>query len=167
MPTAWQIIGGSLRPIEPDPKANSDSNSVRVISKGDQIEGFQVGIEAVGGLRPSTDGGTCSHNEVNLKLLRMTLVTNPPVETKPLEAAADFVFVGALSADLFSAGDANIVHVHVQQTTGSGRRENLYADSAGFGTGNQLVFKGTPTAFTRSNHDIEPAPPAEFFEHGG
>jgi hypothetical protein len=44
---------------------------------------------------------------------------------------------------------------------------NLYADSAGFGVGNQLVIKGTPVAFTHSNRRIDPAPPAEFFEHGG
>lgn len=164
---AWQVFGGSSPPFEAGPNSNSDSNTANVESRDDEIKGFQVGIVAFGGLRLNSDGGTCSYNEVNLKLLRMTIATRPPVATKPPEAAADFVFVGAQSAGPFSAGDANIVHVHMQQSTGSGRRENLYADSAGFGTGNQLVFKGTTVAFTRNNRRIDPAPPAEFFEHGG
>jgi hypothetical protein len=69
--------------------------------------------------------------------------------------------------ELFSAGDGNIVHARIQPTQGSGGRGNLYADSQGFGTGNQLIFVGTRDQFMRSNEDIVPAPFAEFFEHGG
>jgi hypothetical protein len=65
------------------------------------------------------------------------------------------------------AGNVNTVHVLVQPTTGSGPRANVYADGAGLGTGNRLVFVGSLAAFTDSNHHIDPAPLAAFFEYGG
>ena len=43
--------------------------------------------------------------------------------------AADFVLVGARSLGLFSAGDRNVGRVDVQETTGTGPRANVYADS--------------------------------------
>ena len=57
------------------------------------------------------------------------------------------MFVGAQSGGLFPAGNRNTVQVDVQETTGSGLRENLYADSMGFGNGNQIG----------SNRNINPA----------
>jgi hypothetical protein len=38
-----------------------------------------------------------------------------------------------------------------------------FTPTACFGTGNQLVFVGTLAAFTASNPNIDPAPPAQFF----
>jgi hypothetical protein len=108
----------------------------------------------------STDGGTSSSNEVELDLLDLTLRTPQGTET------ADFLFAGALAFGQFSAGDENTVRVLVRKTTGSGRRGNLYAHSAGFGTGNRLIFDGSLAAFIQNNESIDPAPPAEFFEHG-
>jgi hypothetical protein len=74
--------------------------------------------------------------------------------------------MGALSFVAEEAGDGSIVHVLVQETTGSGPRKNVYAN-ADLGTGNRLVFVGSPAAFTRSNRKIIPAPPDGFFEYGG
>jgi hypothetical protein len=150
----WQIIGGSSSPFGGD--ANTDSNSAIVESNGDQIEKFLVGIAAVGGRR-LPDGGTCSHNTVDLTLNRMKLAT------RRQGTAADFMFVGAQSGGLFPAGDGNTVKVDVRDTTGSGPRKNLYDDGAAFGAGNQLDFVGTLADFNDSNQNINPAPPAEFF----
>jgi hypothetical protein len=63
---------------------------------------------------------------------------------------------------LFSAGDRNVGRVDVQETTGSGPRANVYADSV-LRDRDQLVFVGTLAAFTASNPDIDPGPPAQFF----
>lgn len=41
-------------------------------------------------------------------------------------------------------------------------RANVYADSVGFGPGNELVFVGTLAAFIASNPNIDLAPPAQF-----
>jgi hypothetical protein len=154
---AWQIVGGSTPPFPAGPNSNSDSNTASANSKKDQIADFEDGIVAIGGRRLSIDNGSCSGNRVNLKLTQMKLATSPQ------EVAADFVFVGALSLGPFSAGDANIVCVHVEEATGSGPRNNLYADSQGSGTGNQLRVKGSPSAFAQSNPGIDPAPPNQFF----
>jgi hypothetical protein len=153
---AWQIIGGSPPPF---PGTGASSNTATADSSGDRIEDFQVGILAIGGRRFSTDGGTCSHNEVRLKLDHLRLQTQG-------SDAADFLFAGALSGGLFSAGDENTMRVSVVQTTGSGPRKNIYVDSAGFGSGNRLLFQGAYAAFIHTNQMIDPAPPAEFFEHG-
>ena len=133
----------------------TDSNSAIVESKDDQIESFQVGIAAVGGRR-LPDGGTCSHNKAELNLNRMKLATKPHRDSSRFRCswAPNPVW-------LFPAGDGNIVHVHVQETTGSGPRENLYADGAGFGTGNQLVFVGTlATSTTAIKTSTPPLPPS-------
>jgi hypothetical protein len=149
---AWQITGGSSSPFGGN--ANTDSNSAIVDSNDDQIVNFLVGISAVGGRR-LPDGGTCSHNRAELTLTRMELATKP--------SGTDFMFVGAQSGGLLPAGDGNTVKVDVRQTTGSGPRENLYANSMGGGTGNRLDFVGTLADFNNSNHNIDPAPTAEFF----
>jgi hypothetical protein len=138
---AWQIVGGSSSPVGGN--ANTDSNSASVQSKGDQIDNFQVGIVAVGGRRLDNTGGTCSGNKVNLTLTGMKLATNG---TRP----ADFEFVGARSSGEFPAGDNNAVVVDVLAGTNSDPLFHIYLHDAGFGTGNQLVFKGgTLAAFTQ------------------
>ena len=159
---AWEIVGGSSPPpsVVAGLNSNSDSNSARAESRNDKIKDFRVGIMAIGGRRLSRGGGTCSHNEVKLDLAKLTLATKPP--PPPAAAAADFDFEGARSLGSFSPGVGNVVHARVQQTTGSGRRDNHYADGP---TGNQLVFVGTRRAFMRSN-SIDPDPRAAFFEHG-
>jgi hypothetical protein len=94
----------------------------------------------------------------------MTLATEPA----PPMTAADFEFTGARSLDGTSRpGNANIVHVLIQETTGSGSRANKYADSVGGGSMNKLVVVGSPTAFTDSNHNIIPRPDDRFFEYSG
>lgn len=137
---AWQIVGGSSSPFGGN--ANTDSNSATVESKGDQIENFQVGIVAIGGRRLLA-GGTCSHNEVKLELVNMALATKPPGTAK------DFVFEGARSLGPFPAGSNNTVVVEVLAGTSPNRLFRIDVHDAGFGTGNQLVFKGTLAAFTQ------------------
>jgi hypothetical protein len=81
--------------------------------------------------------------------------------TTDAEAAADFVLVGALSFGPFPAGDENIVQVRVLRTTGGGPRGNLYADSMGFGTGNQLVLWAHVTRYsTGIPRSTPPLPPS-------
>jgi hypothetical protein len=160
---AWQIIGGSSSPVAGS--ASTDSNSASVESRDDQITGFEVGIVAVGGRR-LPGGGTCSNNKARLELLHMTLATKPP---PPPEKAKDFDCEGARSIVAPSivaplAGNANIVHVLVQKTTGSGPRDNRYASG---GDDNKLVFVGSPRAFTDSNPTINLAPADGFFEYVG
>jgi hypothetical protein len=153
---AWQIIGGSGPPpsVAAGPNFHSDSNSARAKSRNDQIKEFPVGIVAIGGQR--TTSGTCSHNDVKLDLVNMTLATKPPPPPPPA-AARDFEFEGARSFGAFPPGNGNIVHARIQNTTGSGPRNNNYADG---GTGNQLVFVAhvarSPAAIPPSTPPLAP-----------
>jgi hypothetical protein len=153
---AWQIVGGGSAP-PPINGAGASSNSADIDSTDDKIHEFQLGLVALGGRRFTAEAGPCSANEVELQLIDLTLSTEGP-------EAADFVLAGALSTGPFAAGDENTVKVLGQHSTGSGMRGNLYADSVGFGTGNQLIFRGSPAAFEQSNNAIDPPPPAELFE---
>ena len=137
---AWQIFGGSSSPFGGN--ADTESNSVSVQSKDDQIENFQVGIVAIGGRRLPASG-TCSNNEVKLELVNMTLATEPPGTAK------DFVFEGARSFGPFPAGDNNTVVVDVLAGATPDPLFRIDIHDAGFGTVNQLVFKGTLAAFTQ------------------
>ena len=141
---AWHIVGGSSWPLGEN--AKTDSNSAIVESTNDQIENFKVGIMAVGGRLLSLNHGTCSKNKVNLTLTGMKLATNPGPN------AADFVFIGAQSDGLFPAGANNAVVVEVLAGTppATVMLFRIEVHDAGFGTGNQLVFKGgTLAAFTQ------------------
>jgi hypothetical protein len=140
---AWHIIGGSTPLFPAGPDSNSDTNTAKVELTDDQIEKFQVGIVAVGGRRVSSDHGTCSNNIVNLKLTRMKAATNPN------PAATDFEFKGAQSFGALPAGDNNAVVVDVFAGTIPDRLFHIVVDDAGFGTGNQLAFKGKLAGFTQ------------------
>ena len=136
----WQIIGGSSSPV--GGSANTNSNSASVQSEEDQIEKFRVGILAIGGRRlPGV--GTCSNNTVNLTLTGMKPATNP------LRGATDFEFEGARSIGALPAGHNNAVVVKVLAGTPPNPLFSVDVHDAGFGTGNQLVFKGTLAAFTQ------------------
>jgi hypothetical protein len=138
---AWHIVGGSSWPFGGN--ATTNSNSASIQSTNDQIENFQVGIKAVGGRRFSINHGTCSDNTVNLKLTGMKPATNPGTP-----AEEDFVFIGAQSGGLFRAGANNTVAVEV--LAGTDPLFQIDVHDGGFGTGNQLVFKGgTLAAFTQ------------------
>jgi hypothetical protein len=140
---AWQIVGGSTPPFEAAPNSNSDSNTADVESTDDQIENFRVGILAVGGRRLNSNHGTCSNNSINLKLTRMKPAPNPP------RAASDFVFEAARSFGPFRVGRNNAVVVEVLAGTTLDRLFHIDVHDAGFGTENQLAFKGTLAAFTQ------------------
>jgi hypothetical protein len=70
-----------------------------------------------------------------------------------------------------SSGDDNTAHVLLVQATGSGARANRYAHSSipltgSPGIGNRLEIVGNANAFDRTNQNIVPPPPAEFFTGG-
>ena len=153
----WNLLGGSGSPAFPT--APSTANALRLHSKDDTIDGFFVGIMARGGQRFFEASGPSSSNRIDMRLigLRIRTVEDP--------FASDLALYGALSAvDGVSPGDDNVVRVLVRQSDGSGPRFNDYADSIGGGSGNRLEIVGSPRAFARTNTDIDPAPPAEFFE---
>jgi hypothetical protein len=86
--------------------------------------------------------------------------------TTDAEAAADFVLVGALSFGPFPAGDENIVQVRTADDRRRSPREPLRRQH-GLRDRKPARFVGTRDALLRSNPKIDPAPPAEFFEHVG
>jgi hypothetical protein len=60
---------------------------------------------------------------------------------------------------LFSAGDRNVGRVGLQETTGTGPRANVYADSVGLRDREPACLCGTLAAFTASNPNIDPPLP--------
>jgi hypothetical protein len=163
----WTVSGASTVPI-PLPAGATSSNTVRIRSVGDRIENVQIGIVAEGGRRFTTASAPSSGNVAELRLLGLTLDTQP-VAGFP---ATDLVLSGARAAGAFTPGDDNTLTIDIHHSTGSGLRDNVYANSLGgdptnLGVGNRLIFHGSPTAFERSNTALEPPPPAEFFTGGG
>ena len=164
----WTIVGGSSPPNPAIGTTGASSNTVRIGSTGDRIDGAPVGIQAFGGQRIGTEFGPSSDNRVQLVIAGLTLRT-----VAADEPASDFVLAGAASFCFCESserpGDRNVVRVSLRDSTGSGPRDNVYENVLGptlprnFGTGNRLEFAGTPAAFAASNHDIDPAPDARFF----
>jgi hypothetical protein len=165
----WTIVGGSSPPNPAIGTAGASSNVVRIGSTGDRIDGAPVGIRAFGGQRLGTEFGPSSDNRVELVIAGLALRT-----VAADGPASDLVLAGAASmcaceSPEFRAGDRNVVRVSLRDSTGSGPRDNVYANVLGptppgnLGAGNRLAFAGTPAAFAASNHDIDPAPDASFF----
>lgn len=160
-PTAigWTLSGGSTAPIPGFVSEASTSNSLQMQSNDDAIEGFATGVSAVGGLRSTATGGLISLNSLDLNFHGLQLATT----------TADLQLFGARSlVDGVSPGDGNTLRMLLRQATGSGPRANLYADSASpsmtnLGAGNELEVTGNERAFVRSNDDVDPIPPSEFF----
>jgi hypothetical protein len=157
-PQGWNLQGGTSAPIPGLASQASTSNTLRVHSRDDRIEGFANGIFATGATRSNPLSEPSSSNGIDLTLQGLRLQT----------AAADLTLFGATTfVEGVSAGDDNGVRVVMRQSTGSGARANVYANSAGdLGTGNRLEFAGSATAFAQTNEAIDPAPPAEFFTSG-
>jgi len=158
----WVINGGSSAPFALVAPGTS-FNVIRVESDGDRIEGFPVGIFAIGGKRQTASSGPCSNNRTEVRL------RDTRIQTEGL-GARDFRLNAATTGlSGLPAGDGNMLTLRASGVTGSGPRANVYADTSGpvlpeaFGFGNRLEIIGTPWAFERLNHDIVPTPPADFF----
>jgi len=155
----WSLIGGGTAPIPGLASKASTFNSLDLHSNDDTIDGFTTGVSATGGYRPNALSESSSSNGIDLDVHGLTLQ----------RTAADFLLFGARSlVDDVSPGDENTLRMLLRKATGSGPRANQYADSwapsgVGLGIGNELRITGTEKAFVRSNDDVDPIPPAEFF----
>ena len=162
----WQINGGSSAAIEMGP-AETNSNTVRVISVDDRIRGFGVGIYGIAGRRFYLSQGTSSGNLVTMRLLGLQ------IQTPRLPWAADLFLNAArpeIEWDPFKAGDNNTLRVVMRRSEGSGARANLYTIAGDGpmkeeyeGDNNRLEFVGTAAGFAQTNEGFDPAPPAGFF----
>jgi hypothetical protein len=160
--TGWQLLGGADSPSLATLSAASTSNSLRIHSKNDTIEGFAVGIVAIGGRRILVPSGPISSNSVEMNLFGTRVVTT----TADLRLSGARSLVPGVFPD-----EGNTLHVVVHQASGSGPRANVYVDSAtvppgSVGPGNRLEIVGNANAFDRTNENFIPAPAAEFFTGG-
>ena len=171
-PNAWSTVGGSSPPPFFPSGPGASSNHVRVDSTGDQIEKTVLGIMAIASRHFGTQFGPNFDNHVLLNVRGLTLSTIAAGDAHP----ADLVLAGAASMALapdsppeFLPGDRNVVSMLLWHSSGSGRRENGYANVSGprlpwnLGVGNRLEFFGSAMAFATSNSQIDPAPPDKFF----
>ena len=164
-PVGWGILGGSSAPHEPLTEG-AESNSVRIEAHDDRIEGYRIGINAAGGRQIAGMPGTVKHNRSELLLSGLRIKTVG-------DGAADLVLHGALletepgaSAAALNSAEDNMLQVTLQDSTGSGRRENVYADRwppefAAVGAvqhSDRLEFTGTRALFLESNTAFDPAP---------
>jgi hypothetical protein len=183
----WNLTGGSGAPI-PMPLPETARNTLIVRSLDDRIDGFSTAVLATGGRRffGASLNAAPKDNYIDLQLTGTTISTpvctvttsGPEQNTSgiPLVRDAvigDFRLAGAWTdKEGIDAGNGNRVRVELRNVTASGARDNLYANAAdAFGSlparlqgkGNRLEIVGDPAAFARTNHRIDPIPPAEFF----
>jgi hypothetical protein len=157
--TGWQLLGGADSPSLATLSGASTFNSLRIHSKNDRIEGFAVGIAAIGGRRILVPSGPISSNSVEMNLLGTRVVTT----TADLRLSGARSFVPGVFPD-----EGNTLHVVVHQASGSGPRANVYGDAfplapGSLGAGNRLEIVGNANAFNQTNDNFIPPPPAEFF----
>jgi hypothetical protein len=175
-PAGWQIIGGSVSPHLLTTEG-AESNSVRVESRDDRVEGYRIGILASAGRLVSGMPGVVKRNRGELLLSRLTIRTVG-------DGATDLSLHGALTDDnrgvpaepatrpaATTRAEDNVLRVSIQGSTGSGHRKNVYAhvspdDFAATATGqhsNRLDFTGSRAQFLDSNAAFDPAPDARHF----
>lgn len=155
----WRLYGGSTVPIAGLPTQTTTNNSVQVHSVDDLIQVFQTAISASGGLRLSAVAGEVSSNSVILDLFGTQLQST--------EADLELRGTSASVQGTWTDFD-NSVRVNARSVTGSGVRQNVYANARGpaatiFGAGNRLEIVGALAAFISTNSQILPPPPAQFF----
>lgn len=157
----WQIYGGSGVPI-PLPAPSTQSNTTQLSSTNDRIEGFSLAVLGIAGVRHTNLQGPSNDNRVDLRLRGLV------VQTPDQADAADFELYGAWSPPGVAPGTGNAVRVLARGTTGSGYRQNVYADTFPDDpdAGNRLEFIGNAQAFDETNAGIDPAPSGEFFAAG-
>jgi hypothetical protein len=158
---AWRLLGGGSAPLA-IASAATVSSGLSMDSRDDRVEAPSIGIFAIGGRRLRTIDGPASNNTVNLHIRGLTL------RTASFDSS-DVVLAGAQSSGEFPPGDDNTLTLDIRDSTGSGQRLNVYANTLGpllpenFGVGNALLVAGTPEAFAERNPGIVPVPSAEFF----
>jgi hypothetical protein len=170
----WNLQAGSGTPV-PLVIGATERNSLKIHSQDDRIEGFTTGVFGAGGRRffGSPTAGPSSNNTADLELIGTTIST-PSCSAGIL--VADFRLAGAIVANAsLTPGDGNSVRALIRSVTGSGVRQNLFADVLGptgpvapafQGSGNRLEIVGSPRAFEQTNTAIAPPPPDEFFING-
>jgi hypothetical protein len=153
-PTGWTLSAGSTAAIPNIVSEASTSNSLKVHSTDDRIEGFAGGIFAAGGQRVTPTSEPVSSNSLELNIQGMHLQS----------VDADLTLFGGFSfIPGVAPGDRNKLRLSLRQATGSGTRANSYANSPDGGDGNRLIVDGSANSFAQTNQGIDPAPPAEFF----
>ncbi len=166
----WALMGASSQPHFVDlPGSGAAHNLMRMVSTDDRIEGYPVGIRAVGARRVGADRQPLSDNRMELNIERARIRTEG-------DGAADLVFWATWSEIAqgegpgdFPAGEGNVLHVRMSDSHGSGHRKNAFAIVSGplkpenQGAGNRLEIEGRRKAFIESNRDLDPAPPDRFF----
>jgi hypothetical protein len=163
-------MGASSSPhYEELPRQGAQGNLLRIDSTDDRIEAFRVGIQGSAARRVGADSQRLNDNRLQLNLERTRILTDG-------HGAADLRLRGALSEieqeegpmDV-AAGDRNELQVTMTGVSGSGTRDNVYADVEGpshpgnAGTDNRLVFQGSRQAWLDSNRALDPAPPERYF----
>lgn len=167
----WNLTGGSGSPV-PVAVSETSSNTLHMQSVGDRIEQFTTAILGGGGRRyfGAPLAGASTDNTLEMELIGATLTTPSCASSLVVR---DLDLKGAFSAsNTLLPGNGNVLHAVIRGVTGSGPRSNLYANAGGSdaplpsqvqGIGNRLEIAGSPTSFFRTNRNIDPAPPAEFF----
>lgn len=154
-PRGWVLVGGIDAPVPRITAGATVGNRLRIVSLHDSIEGFVVGIFARAGERNTAVAGPISMNEVNISAEGLLLATT----TTDLMLFGDRSLVQGMSA-----GDGNATRLVLRGARGSGARDNRYEDSSTLlGQENRLQVAGNPIAFSKSNQDVLPPPPDQFF----
>lgn len=169
----WHLFGGSGVPHpQTATPPGADDNRLAMQSDGDRIAGYRIGILAAAGRRVGVLSGPSSGNRVDLDLRGLTVRTVG-------EGAADLRWYGAMiesptaGGERPAPGENNLLVARITGSLGSGTRANDFADLSGpvgpdhrAAGGNRLVVEGSPEAFLRENHDLEPGPGTRFFRAG-
>jgi serine/threonine protein kinase len=183
----WNLTGGSTSPL-PLQVPETARNRLSVHSLNDRIENFTTAVLATGSRRffAAPLNAAPRSNHLDLRLVGTTITTpscsaaGTSANTSALavyrdRTVIDLRLIGAwVENDALPAGNDNSVRVELRGVTGSGRRSNHYANTAGGslplaahlqGAGNRLEIVGDPQSFARTNRRIDPPPAAHFFSN--
>lgn len=170
--TGWSLHGGANPPSQGIQAGATSGNRATLGSRNDAIEGFVLGVNAVGGLRPFKESATQAHGPVNGNRTELALDG-----TTISSGELDFLLSGARSGSGeetpdFSPGDDNQVRLFLRKLKWIDKR-NLYdhiLTAAGnkvpptmAGTANQLSFGPSLASFVRDNEIDDAAPAATYF----
>ncbi len=118
--SGWQVYGGAATPVPGFVPEATTGNTLRVHSVHDRIEGFTTAIVAAGASRPTPNPSAISFNSMSLELYGTQLSS----------IVADFFLAGSRSLIPGPYPDAgNVLRVLAQGVSGSGVRNNLYANT--------------------------------------
>jgi hypothetical protein len=136
----WRLEGASNPPSAALPAVSGSNHDTLVMdSTGDRVEGFDIGLYAVGGSRAVDVSGTVNDNRTQLTL----------TATQFASISADVVLIAAeagvpsAGTSLTAPGDNNRLQLTLQDVKASGVRSgNVYADASARG-GGALPFGAT------------------------